>query len=263
MRNTSLISTIKHFLTLKRHRPRRPQSPAASSGLAPSPKRGFSAPSAPAALSSDAPPAALRLAQRSAAPPRPRSHPRRASPGTLRAPPRPSAQADLPRGMLRFAEGRKEGRAVEGRGPTGAIPCLRHSRTAPPGAAHPAPHRGRQVRPATRAGANPARGPPKRPAGRTSGGAGQPEGKKPGEGNGKRRRCAPAPQPRRPSPPRAEARSDAQRARGGSARPSALPADLKPRTARRSRCASPPAAPLTAARPGRQQGRAGKRGLLT
>lgn len=131
MRNTSLISTIKHFLTLKRHRPRRPQSPAASSGLAPSPKRGFSAPSAPAALSSDAPPAALRLAQRSAAPPRPRSHPRRASPGTLRAPPRPSAQADLPRGMLRFAEGRKEGRAVEGRSPTGAIPCLRHSRTAP------------------------------------------------------------------------------------------------------------------------------------
>lgn len=49
-----------------------------------------------------------------------------------------------------------------------------------------------------------------------------------------------------PSPPsRAAARSDAQRQRGpgGSARPSALPADLKPRTARPSRSASRPAGP--------------------
>ncbi|XP_077046953.1 uncharacterized protein LOC143695712 [Agelaius phoeniceus] len=67
-----------------------------------------------------------------------------------------------------------------------------------------------------------------------------------GEGNGRSEETPPRRSPAGPAlPARAAARSDAQQQRAprGQRGPSALPADLKPRTARRSRCASPPAGP--------------------
>ncbi|CAN8184101.1 unnamed protein product [Coccothraustes coccothraustes] len=148
--------------------------------------------------------------------------------------------------MLRSAEGRKAGRAAEGQGPAGAIPRLRHSRTAPPGAAHSAPHREQQVRPATGAGANPARGPPQTTHGEDEWGHGTAKRRTAERGMERAEETPPRRSPAAQAlPPRAAARSDAQRQRAPRVQrsPSALPADLKPRTARRSRCASPPAGP--------------------